>query len=115
MDKAGGDPGTGHGKLHSGEPGFLLAGILGTGFASYCSISSSNSRNNLCTQVNRSCSFSTGFPQAGHRSNRGLVQLGPLILVEDGELWASDCVLETMDPGALTFPEEELHARMCRG
>ncbi|KAF3564082.1 hypothetical protein DY000_02015176 [Brassica cretica] len=25
-----GDPGTGLGKLHSGEPGFLLAGILGT-------------------------------------------------------------------------------------
>ncbi|KAF3507865.1 hypothetical protein F2Q69_00006412 [Brassica cretica] len=31
MDKAGGDPGTGPGKLHSGKPGFLPAGILGTG------------------------------------------------------------------------------------
>ncbi|KAF2534989.1 hypothetical protein F2Q68_00020649 [Brassica cretica] len=30
----GGDPGTGPGKLHSGEPGFLLAGILGTGVTS---------------------------------------------------------------------------------
>jgi len=32
----------------------------------------------------------------------------PLILVEDGELWASDDVLEMMEPGALMFPEEEL-------
>ncbi|KAF3589151.1 hypothetical protein F2Q69_00029073 [Brassica cretica] len=28
--RKGGDPGTGPGKLHRGEPGFLLAGILGT-------------------------------------------------------------------------------------
>ncbi|KAF3562352.1 hypothetical protein DY000_02015482 [Brassica cretica] len=79
-----------------------------TGFAPYFSISSSISRNNLCTQVNRSCSFSAGIPQAGHRSNRGLVLFRPLILVEDGELWASDDVLETVEPGALMFPEEEL-------
>ncbi|KAF3531425.1 hypothetical protein DY000_02039524 [Brassica cretica] len=32
--RKGGDPGTGHGKLHSGELGFLLAGILGTGVPS---------------------------------------------------------------------------------
>ncbi|KAF3551720.1 hypothetical protein DY000_02006721 [Brassica cretica] len=38
-------------------------------FASYFSISSSNSGNNLCTQVNRSCSFSAGFPWTGHRSS----------------------------------------------
>ncbi|KAF2570179.1 hypothetical protein F2Q70_00004156 [Brassica cretica] len=38
-------------------------------FAPYFSISSSNSGNNLCTQVNRSCSFSAGFPWAGHRSS----------------------------------------------
>ncbi|KAF3563269.1 hypothetical protein DY000_02014596 [Brassica cretica] len=31
-------------------------------FAPYFSISSSNSRNNLCTQVNQGCSFSAGFP-----------------------------------------------------
>ncbi|KAF3538492.1 hypothetical protein F2Q69_00023301 [Brassica cretica] len=31
-------------------------------FAPYFSISSSNTGNNLCTQVNRSCSFSAGFP-----------------------------------------------------
>ncbi|KAF2570874.1 hypothetical protein F2Q70_00002857 [Brassica cretica] len=30
----GGDPGTGLRKLHSGEPGFLLVGILGTGVPS---------------------------------------------------------------------------------
>ncbi|KAF3597865.1 hypothetical protein DY000_02020572 [Brassica cretica] len=30
--------------------------------APYFSISSSNSGNNLCTKVNRSCSFSAGFP-----------------------------------------------------
>ncbi|KAH0863084.1 hypothetical protein HID58_080295, partial [Brassica napus] len=84
--RKGGDSGTGPGKLHSREPEFLLAGILGTGvpssgdpeagvlpgvwrnstpeyfsqqFAPYCSISSSNSGNNLCTQVNWSCSFSS--------------------------------------------------------
>ncbi|KAF2556592.1 hypothetical protein F2Q68_00015293 [Brassica cretica] len=32
--RKGGDPGTGPRKLHSGEPGFLLAGILGTGVPS---------------------------------------------------------------------------------
>ncbi|KAF3534319.1 hypothetical protein DY000_02039531 [Brassica cretica] len=32
--RKGGDPGTGPGKLHRGEPGFLLAGILGTGVPS---------------------------------------------------------------------------------
>ncbi|KAH0858974.1 hypothetical protein HID58_087235, partial [Brassica napus] len=41
-------------------------------------------------------------------SDRGLVLFRPLILVEDGELWASDDVLETVEPGALMFPEEEL-------
>ncbi|KAF2573146.1 hypothetical protein F2Q70_00005162 [Brassica cretica] len=39
-----------------------------TGFSPYFSISSSISRNNLCTQVNRGCSFSAGIPQAGQRS-----------------------------------------------
>ncbi|KAF3539487.1 hypothetical protein F2Q69_00022382 [Brassica cretica] len=56
-------------------------------FALYFSISSSNSENNLCTQVNWSCSFSVGFPWAGHRSsnpsfpvgiNIGLSMEGPL-------------------------------------
>ncbi|KAF2537243.1 hypothetical protein F2Q68_00020809 [Brassica cretica] len=32
--RKGGDPGTGSGKLHIGEPEFLLAGILGTGVPS---------------------------------------------------------------------------------
>ncbi|KAF3560845.1 hypothetical protein DY000_02015832 [Brassica cretica] len=32
--RKGGDPGTGPGKLHSGEPGFLIGGILGTGVPS---------------------------------------------------------------------------------
>ncbi|KAF3498044.1 hypothetical protein DY000_02052518 [Brassica cretica] len=41
-------------------------------------------------------------------SDRGLVLFGPLILVEDGELWASDGVLEMMEPRALTFSQEEL-------
>ena len=34
--------------------------------------------------------------------------LGPLILVEDWKLWASNDVLDTVEPGALMFPEEEL-------
>ncbi|KAF3497372.1 hypothetical protein DY000_02052910 [Brassica cretica] len=38
-------------------------------FFPYFSISSSNSGNNLCTQVNQSCSFSAGFPWARHRSS----------------------------------------------
>ncbi|KAF3540226.1 hypothetical protein F2Q69_00022845 [Brassica cretica] len=38
-------------------------------FAPYFSISSSDKGNNMCTQVNRSCSFSAGFPWAGHRSS----------------------------------------------
>ncbi|KAG2328293.1 hypothetical protein Bca52824_011021 [Brassica carinata] len=49
-------------------------------FAPYFSISISESGNNLCTQVNRSCSFSSGIPWAGHRSKdsalRGLFQGG---------------------------------------
>ncbi|KAF3541767.1 hypothetical protein F2Q69_00023308 [Brassica cretica] len=52
--RKGSDPETEPRKLHSGEPGFLLAGILGTG-----------------------------------------------VLPRDGELWASDDVLETLEPGAL--------------
>ncbi|KAF3553237.1 hypothetical protein F2Q69_00012662 [Brassica cretica] len=43
--------------------------ILPNQFAPYFSISFSNSGNKLCSQVNRSCSFSSGFPWAGHRSN----------------------------------------------
>ena len=38
-------------------------------FAPYFPISSSNSGNNLCTQVNRIFYFSAGFPLAGHRSS----------------------------------------------
>ena len=38
----------------------------------------------------------------------GLVLLGTLILVKEGNLWASDYVLETVENGALIFPEEEL-------
>ncbi|KAH0893055.1 hypothetical protein HID58_055484, partial [Brassica napus] len=38
-------------------------------FSTYFLISSSNSGNNLCIQVKRSCSFSAGFPWAGHRSS----------------------------------------------
>ncbi|KAF2567089.1 hypothetical protein F2Q68_00025551 [Brassica cretica] len=90
-----------------GSGGIQYLSIFPQQFAPYCSISSSNSGNNLCTQVNRSCSFSAGLTWAGHRSNRGLVLLGPLILVEEGKLWASDDVLETVEPGALMFPEED--------
>ncbi|KAF3539848.1 hypothetical protein F2Q69_00023178 [Brassica cretica] len=135
--RKGSDPKTEPGKRHSGEPGFLPAGILGTGvpssgdpeagvlpgvwrnsipeyfpqqFAPYCSISSSNLGNNLCTQVNRSRNriLNPGDDQVSPASDRGLVLFTPLILVEDGELWASDDVLETVEPRALIFPEEEL-------
>ncbi|KAF2615452.1 hypothetical protein F2Q70_00011715 [Brassica cretica] len=72
----GGDPGTGPGKLHSGEPWFLPAGILRP----------------------VSCLGSGGIQ-----------------CLKDGKLWYSDGVLETVEPGALMFPKEELHALMCRG
>ncbi|KAF2547614.1 hypothetical protein F2Q70_00021538 [Brassica cretica] len=96
------DPGTGPEKHHSGEPGFLLAGILGTGVPS--------SRD----PGNRG-SFQQGSRGRCPAWDRGLVLLGLMILVEDGKLWASDDVLDTMEPGALMFPKEELHALICRG
>ncbi|KAF3560957.1 hypothetical protein DY000_02015629 [Brassica cretica] len=122
-----GDPGTEPGKLHSGEPGFLLAGILGTGVPSNgdpeAGVLPGVWRNSipeyfsptvcpllldfvielgeyLCIQVNRISPI----------SDWGLVLLGPLILVEHGKLWASDVVLKTIEPGALMFAEEDLHA-----
>ncbi|KAF3560080.1 hypothetical protein F2Q69_00013503 [Brassica cretica] len=64
--------GTGLGELHSGEPGFLLAG----------------------TQRPVSCLGSGGIQYL------------------NGKLWAFDGVLETVEPGALMFPEEEL-VRVC--
>ncbi|KAF3565747.1 hypothetical protein DY000_02016268 [Brassica cretica] len=45
-------------------------------FAPYFLITSSNKGNNLCTQVNRSCSFSAGFPWAGHRSSNPSFPVG---------------------------------------
>ncbi|KAF3561459.1 hypothetical protein DY000_02014915 [Brassica cretica] len=85
--RKGSDPETEPRKLHSGEPGFLPAGILGTGVP-----------------------FS-GDPEAGGlpgvwrysipvslTSDRGLVLFGPPIFIEDGEHWASDDVLETVEP-----------------
>ncbi|KAF3531141.1 hypothetical protein DY000_02040742 [Brassica cretica] len=148
-------PGTGPGILHSGEPGCLLAGtqrpvsFLGSGeiqylsifpqqFAPYCSISLSNSGNNLCTHVNGVAHSQ----QASLRQDidpvilRSRVPLrpepysepggGPLSLFETGvwryrtadflskmeKLWASDAILETAEPGALMFPEEELKGLM---
>ncbi|KAF2539295.1 hypothetical protein F2Q68_00020872 [Brassica cretica] len=65
--------GTGPGVLRSGEPGFLLTRILGTGVPS------------------------SGDPEAG-------------VLPR-----ASDGVLETAEPGALMFSEEDLYALMRRG
>ncbi|KAF3512548.1 hypothetical protein F2Q69_00005606 [Brassica cretica] len=82
--------GTGPGVLHSGEPGFLFARILGTGVPS-------------------SGDLEAGvLPGAGHRSSSPAIP-------GDGKLWASDVVLETAEPGALMFSEEELYALMCRG
>ncbi|KAF2563946.1 hypothetical protein F2Q70_00017552 [Brassica cretica] len=133
-----GDPGTGPGKLHSGEPGFLIAGILGTGVPSSedpktgvlpgtrgitCPLKSTgvaysqqaSLRQDIAPVIpqSRVPLRSVPYSEPGGRSvfptsDRGLVLFGPLILVEDGELWASDGILETMEPGDLTFPEEEL-------
>ncbi|KAF3610393.1 hypothetical protein DY000_02047808 [Brassica cretica] len=102
----GGDPGTGPGKLHSGEPGFLLAGILGTGVPSGGDpeagvLPGASLRQEIAPVILR------------YWVPLSLVLLGPLILVEEGKLWASDDVLEMVEPGALMFPEEELHALIC--
>ncbi|KAF2618336.1 hypothetical protein F2Q68_00038658 [Brassica cretica] len=146
-------PGTRPGILRSGEPGCLLAvtrrpvSFLGCGgilylsifsqqFVPYCLISSSNSGNNLCTQVIRSCSFSAGFlrqdispvillsrvplrPEPHSEPGGGpipLYQIGVwrffflnrYFLSKMGELWASDGVLEMVGPGALVIYKEEL-------
>ncbi|KAF2588001.1 hypothetical protein F2Q70_00038347 [Brassica cretica] len=73
-------------SLHSGELGFLLAGILGTRVPS------------------------SGDPEAGVLPGAGLRSSNPAIpgSTQDGELWASDGVLEMMEPRALTFSQEEL-------
>ncbi|KAF3571030.1 hypothetical protein F2Q69_00059708 [Brassica cretica] len=77
-------------------------------FASYFSISSSNSGNNLCTQVNQSCSFSAGFPWTGHRSsnlsfpvgiNTGLSVAGPLGLARIRRRSKVSFYGEIQDPG----------------
>ncbi|KAF3506947.1 hypothetical protein F2Q69_00006014 [Brassica cretica] len=52
-----------------GSGGIQYLSFFTQQFARYCSISSSKSGNNRCTQVNRYCSFSEGFPQALHRSS----------------------------------------------
>ncbi|KAF3564347.1 hypothetical protein DY000_02014977 [Brassica cretica] len=93
--RKGGDPGTGPGKLHSGEPGFLLAGIqrpvscLGSGGTQYLRHRSSNPAIQGSTQVG------TVF------RTRGMISFP---YVRPG----FDDVLETVEPGALMFPEEEL-------
>ncbi|KAF3529532.1 hypothetical protein DY000_02039779 [Brassica cretica] len=60
---------------------------------------------NLCTQVNRISPI----------SDRDLVLLGPLILVEDGKLWASDDVLEMVEPGSSGFLKVFCSAFMKKG
>ncbi|KAF2612633.1 hypothetical protein F2Q70_00011353 [Brassica cretica] len=81
----GGDPGTVPRKLHSREPEFLLAGILGTGVPS------------------------SGDPEADVLPGASPRQdIAPVILRSRGKLWAYDDVLETVESRALMFPEEEL-------
>ncbi|KAF2617114.1 hypothetical protein F2Q68_00040147 [Brassica cretica] len=83
--RKGSDSGTGPKKFHSREPELLLVGILGTGVPS------------------------SGDPEAGVLPGVWRNSTPePLILVEDRELWASDDVLETVEPISLMFPEEEL-------
>ncbi|KAF2572476.1 hypothetical protein F2Q70_00002763 [Brassica cretica] len=107
---------TGPGKLHSGEPGFFLAGILGTGVPSSRDpeagvLPGASLRQDIALVILRSRVplRSEPYSKPGRLSvspisDRGLVLLGPLILVEEGKLWASDDVLE-----------EELHALIYRG
>ncbi|KAF3555916.1 hypothetical protein F2Q69_00012839 [Brassica cretica] len=85
-------PGTGPGVLHSGEPGCLLAGTqrpvscLGSGEIQYLI-------------------KSTGVSHSQQASLRQ--DIAPM-----EKLWACDGVLETAEPGALMFPEEELKGFM---
>ncbi|KAF3502437.1 hypothetical protein F2Q69_00042183 [Brassica cretica] len=116
LEPEGGDPGTGPGKLHSGEPGFFLAGILGTGVPSSRDpeagvLPGASLRQDIALVILRSRVplRSEPYSKPGRLSvspisDRGLVLLGPLFLVEEGKLWASYDVLE-----------EELHALIYRG
>ncbi|KAF3566990.1 hypothetical protein DY000_02014500 [Brassica cretica] len=95
----GGDPGTGPGKLHSGEPGFLLAGILGTG------VTSSGDPEAGVLPGGITCALkSSGVAHSQQASLRQ--DIAPVVL--RSWLWASDDVLEMVEPGALMFSEEEL-------
>ncbi|KAF3501573.1 hypothetical protein F2Q69_00042522 [Brassica cretica] len=94
----GGDPGTGPGKLHSGEPGFLLAGNLGTGVPS-----SGDPKAGV-------------VPGAGHRSNnpaipgstqartvfltRGMISF-PYVRPGSGAGWTADFSSRTGSTGLL--------------
>ncbi|KAF2576430.1 hypothetical protein F2Q70_00003909 [Brassica cretica] len=95
--RMGGDPGTGPGKLDSGEPGLLLAGILGTGVPSSgdpeACVLPGVWRNSIPDALK-----STGVAHSQQASLRQ--DIAP-----DGEHWASDDVLEMVEPRAL----------MCRG
>ncbi|KAF3557920.1 hypothetical protein F2Q69_00013497 [Brassica cretica] len=73
--------GTGPGILCRGEPGFLLAGILGTGFDPYCSISSSNSGITCALK-------STGVAHSQQASLRH--RSSSSAIPGDGKLWSSD-------------------------
>ncbi|KAF3608503.1 hypothetical protein DY000_02050147 [Brassica cretica] len=77
------------GRSISAEPGFLPAGILGTGVPS-----------------------SGVLPEASLRQDiTPVIPLSRVPLRPEQELWASDDVLETVEPGALMFPKEGLHLR----
>ncbi|KAF3549605.1 hypothetical protein DY000_02007544 [Brassica cretica] len=89
-----GGAGTGPGELHSGEPGFLLAGTQSLPL--------------IARFRHRTWGITCALKSTGvaHSQQASLRQnIAPM-----GKLWASDDILETVELGSLMFPEEEL---MC--
>ncbi|KAF3535063.1 hypothetical protein F2Q69_00022638 [Brassica cretica] len=121
--------GTGPGELHSGEPGFLLAGTQSLPLIARfrhrtrgitCALKSTgiaHSQQEIAPVILKSRvplrpepHSEPGGGTGSFTPDRGLALLNRWFFVGDGKLWASGCVLETVEHGALMFHEEEL---MC--
>ncbi|KAF2550028.1 hypothetical protein F2Q68_00033661 [Brassica cretica] len=102
--RKGGDPGTGPGKLRSGEPWFLLTGILGTGVPSSgdpeAGVLPGVWRNSIPELPVGRTSLQLSSDPGFHSGRNRILNPGDdqFPLRQTG----------TVEPGALMFPEEEL-------
>ncbi|KAF3566481.1 hypothetical protein DY000_02014467 [Brassica cretica] len=101
----GGDPGTGPGKLHSREPGILGTGVPSSGDPEAGVLPGSYDPG---FHSGRNRTLNPGDDQFPLYQTGVWCYLDRWFFVEEGKLWASDDVLETVEPGALMFPKEEL-------